>query len=1135
MTDGTEKNYVDSVNNITEEEYKTSVQKSQEKAHDETMWGKPARDIVTGIGNNGGIRPVRAIWELVQNARDVVGENKRAKIVFTRKTDSVVFQHDGIPFTHKTIEALIMQTSSKQATNAVQVGQYGTGFLTTHLFGLSFKLTAPLLTSEEFQRYYKIDGFEIDRSPNDNEEMKNNLKAQWKETQDWGNDLSETTDKPYGHTIFCYESKGEQAKLNAKEAFKAAPDMTPYVMTLNGNVESIEFVDEVEGTRVKFVSETSDSIFVDELADGNLFKHIVKRTTTKDGKECVNDYCVYLIISKDMTEDDNPRSKMIVMLPIVEDADGSMRVIRFIHGLPLIYIHLPLLGTESWGFNFMLHSSLFTCDKDSRDSLRLVGNGQNNDYQADTNRELIALANNLICQFIDKNLATLKDAKYLVKAAFQTEQADKKLSEYYSDLQKFWRDKFESLCIVDCMTGGKRLVSSIKVLDSTLCDACEKDSTLLDAVYGLLARSNSWVVPVKEDMIYWSKTINRWYLYEATNPHSLSITNFASIVPNLTITNADLSWLHKICKHIVEIKQDALLDIYTMIPNEDLKLQRKTPLLHPVIMDVAVKSTLSLMAPDVLALFVHPVFYDVWNFTEYGYTKIKENISNYINQHNSDQNGIRDQIKTYKQHDLLYPQTTKQFEAKNYESKLLDDALVSAMLLVTKMLLPEDSQGKHLQLLSLLVEYYGATLPVEVCRLDKTYDLDYRAFCNSLAYDALLRFTLMDDKSQKADWCLKILSLIHSLDNSSAFLGHYQIYQDQLGNFKYAEWLKKQSQNVPDRAIEIYDTIVKKVTSADQTNSLKHSLVSKVYAAYYDANSVFDGLNECKEIEGELEKKGYVITNDDNKNLYVEIIQKITSGDSDRDDWKRLFTEIDTHKGQIMFSVIESQTKRDSIFTIMKVEDDAKLKTIAELVNSPDFEQILKKSQDLIDQAARDANDKAFKKSLGRYVEEILLNELNLEIGNGVLSIPEPIANEQGGQDLILYLNGEPFFYFEIKSRWTSDRSVLMSTMQHKRSCEKHPNYVLLAADMVGYDKDKVRRHEFPEFEHVKNRIVAIENIGKLNERLKDATSSDDTVVHVAGGYEVLVSQKVIEEESVQFDTFLEDLKKAVKDKLEQR
>ena len=86
---------------MTQEEYLASVQKSQEEAHDETMWGKPARDIITGIGNNGGIRPVRAIWELVQNARDVVCDGKRAKIVFTRNENSLDFMHDGVPFTHK--------------------------------------------------------------------------------------------------------------------------------------------------------------------------------------------------------------------------------------------------------------------------------------------------------------------------------------------------------------------------------------------------------------------------------------------------------------------------------------------------------------------------------------------------------------------------------------------------------------------------------------------------------------------------------------------------------------------------------------------------------------------------------------------------------------------------------------------------------------------------------------------------------------------------------------------------------------------------------------------------------------------------------------------------------------------------
>lgn len=83
----------------------------------ETIWGKPARDIITGISNNTGVRPVRAIWELVQNARDVVKPDRRANIKFTRSQNELVFQHDGLSFTHKTIEALILQTSSKATEN----------------------------------------------------------------------------------------------------------------------------------------------------------------------------------------------------------------------------------------------------------------------------------------------------------------------------------------------------------------------------------------------------------------------------------------------------------------------------------------------------------------------------------------------------------------------------------------------------------------------------------------------------------------------------------------------------------------------------------------------------------------------------------------------------------------------------------------------------------------------------------------------------------------------------------------------------------------------------------------------------------------------------------------------------------
>lgn len=60
----------DELGKTQEEEYRQSVEQSQSDACEETMWGKPARDIITGISNNTSMSPVRAIGELVQNARD---------------------------------------------------------------------------------------------------------------------------------------------------------------------------------------------------------------------------------------------------------------------------------------------------------------------------------------------------------------------------------------------------------------------------------------------------------------------------------------------------------------------------------------------------------------------------------------------------------------------------------------------------------------------------------------------------------------------------------------------------------------------------------------------------------------------------------------------------------------------------------------------------------------------------------------------------------------------------------------------------------------------------------------------------------------------------------------------------------
>lgn len=1111
---------------MTEEElYLKAVTDSQETAHKETMWGKPARDIITGISNNSSVRPVRAIWELVQNARDVVKPEGRAKIKFTRTSEEFVFQHDGVPFTHKTIEALILQTSSKATENNVEVGQYGTGFLTTHKFGLKFRLEAPLRTSEQFERYIKIPSdFEIDRHWTDKGDMRTAIEDQWNETQKWGKELKDTTTIPYPYTIFRYKQENEKERQNAEEAFRDAPCMAPYVLLLNPQIESIEFVDELNQTSEVFTLVNSKPVFVEEINDGLVYKNIVTRYSSKSGEKQL---WMYYIESKEKTDKTPEIPKMTVVLP-VKEKEGKLNVFQFQHELPQIYIYLPLLGTEQWGFNYLLHSSMFTCDRDSRDSLRLVGNGQNNDYQADDNRCLIELANKLIWQYVQKNIDKLADAKYLVQVNFKTQQSDEELAEYYRGLQKLWRERYESLEIVSTREESLRKIREVFVLDEVLYQACKDKPALLDALYQLLERVKKWVVPVKDDMLYWSETINQWYRDE-DNPHRLTIDDLVAIASTLEVNEEDLDWLHNICQYLIESKRDDLFNVsgIRLIPNDRLELQPRDVLKKPIAMAKVVRETLEVMAPEEVVNFVHPKFTDMVNNKVFEYVDIKESISNYMNSHNNDQNGVRSEIMRQRKTDLERAEGQKQFDGEKYLDRGYKDDVVQCMLNMLKSLLPEDTDGFGGKVLPLFEEYYGQKAKADEGRLDKIYGLEDRAFYNAMIYDTLFKFTISDDRDDKADWIKKMVETVYGYSDTKPFLANYQVYPDQTGEYKYAEWLKKQSDDTPDRALEIYDEIKRKAPKW----SVKTELVDKSYNGFFQGSGVYNSLESCKEIEDDLLRLHYSLDGYEHKNLIVEIIRHLTATDAESENWKRLFSDINSNKGQLMFSTLVDQSKKDSLFSLIEIEDANRLKLIAELANEPKLERLydLGKKALLIEE--REASDKNFKLDLGKFVEKILRDELNQQL-EGVTLTVKPVEDEQGGQDMVLRVNGVVLYYIEVKSRWSSDKSVLMSTSQHRRSYLEKEHYALCAVDMVGTDKEDVKTHNYPPFSEVESRIDVLMNIGMLNERLKDATEDSQGKVHVNGGYQVLISQDVIKANSVPFSVFVNELKKRVLDYL---
>ena len=101
-----------------------------------------------GIRKNGSTSGKRAIWELFQNAGDLAKDGSSAEIRIILNEDTFIFAHKGKSFTYDSLCSLVKQVSSQEKEDDDTVGQYGTGFLTTHKFGRKIVINGSMLISE---------------------------------------------------------------------------------------------------------------------------------------------------------------------------------------------------------------------------------------------------------------------------------------------------------------------------------------------------------------------------------------------------------------------------------------------------------------------------------------------------------------------------------------------------------------------------------------------------------------------------------------------------------------------------------------------------------------------------------------------------------------------------------------------------------------------------------------------------------------------------------------------------------------------------------------------------------------------------------------------------------------------------
>ena len=188
----------------------------------------------------------RWIWELLQNARDA-SPPEGVSVRLIHDPHRVVFSHSGVPFSYKSIAHLIYHGSTKyDLDNSGAIGQFGTGFLTTHLISKTVTVKG---RTEDGGRFC----FLLDRRGDSADKLKRAMDSSW---EAFSRSLAEsgTDDRGYLPTEYEYPLSFDVVDVvNAGVTDLVAN--AAYLLAFNGRIRSLR------------IERPDNSITIDRKAD----------------------------------------------------------------------------------------------------------------------------------------------------------------------------------------------------------------------------------------------------------------------------------------------------------------------------------------------------------------------------------------------------------------------------------------------------------------------------------------------------------------------------------------------------------------------------------------------------------------------------------------------------------------------------------------------------------------------------------------------------------------------------------------------------------------------------------------------------------------------------------------------------
>ena len=287
----------------------------------------------------------RWIWELVQNSKDSIAnqsERKDVDIKIKVEKDIYSFSHNGSPFTIKTLTALLYKYSEGKINNGESTGRFGTGFLTTHSLSKNVKIIGDIILKDKED----VQGFSINmyREGND-EELLEGLKR---------TENSFTTFESPGWTTFEYIANTSRNKEAGKLGIQNFKENIAKVMIFCPEIKSIE----LNNNGILFSIKRGDVII-----DSSTGCKKVILYQNNGNNNSIRTF-LYLNINEyneELTKKFNKERNVRICCAIELDKDNN---IIFDKNTPCLFCSLPLVGSESFEFPFIINSPDFEPDSE---------------------------------------------------------------------------------------------------------------------------------------------------------------------------------------------------------------------------------------------------------------------------------------------------------------------------------------------------------------------------------------------------------------------------------------------------------------------------------------------------------------------------------------------------------------------------------------------------------------------------------------------------------------------------------------------------------------------------------------------------------------------------------------------------